>query len=420
MVKRINNTRSANLTLGGITLGFLLSYPFHTSFVGGLISSGCSAGMIGGLADWFAVTALFRRPLGIRPSRVLRTEIIPLNRERIFNALADMVQHELLSQEILERKLSSWDFSGVLIRAFQQDEVKLSAERLLTDLAEDFARSLDPYVLTRSLKDLVQENLNDLELAQTLAEVVEFSLRSGQVDDLSKALCQAISELLAQPVVNEALISMIEAALTRYGSNNPTRKLVGKFLPSPAVLAQGLLDRVKIALQDGTADRWLKESVLRFIADLRTRAELQESVKRICHKALVSELAGIKALENAVPEYGEATGRMSPSYLAALIERGMTKLQDGWDQYLEGIKHNPDLRQTVDREIRNILKKQIEYHHDAIGRLVREGLNPLSNDKLVALIEDKAGNDLQMIRINGSIVGGLAGMLIYILGMVFQ
>src|SRR5665648_1284569 len=85
-----NNTHTANLTLAGISLGFFLSYPFHGSFVGGLISSGCSAGMIGGLADWFAVTALFRRPLGIRPGKIIRTEIIPQNRERIFAALSDI------------------------------------------------------------------------------------------------------------------------------------------------------------------------------------------------------------------------------------------------------------------------------------------------------------------------------------------
>src|SRR5665648_847468 len=103
MTKR-NNTKTANITLGGITLGFLLSYPFHASFVGGLIASGCSAGMIGGLADWFAVTALFRRPLGIRPGKIIRTDIIPQNRERIFAALTDMVQNELLSQTVLQRE----------------------------------------------------------------------------------------------------------------------------------------------------------------------------------------------------------------------------------------------------------------------------------------------------------------------------
>ncbi|MDQ7095593.1 DUF445 domain-containing protein [Desulfosporosinus sp. PR] len=404
MVKKINNTRSANFTLGGITLGFLLSYPFHASFVGGLISSGCSAGMIGGLADWFAVTALFRRPLGIRPSKVLRTEIIPLNRERIFNALADMVQNELLSQEILERKLLAWDFSGVLIRVLQQDQVKQAAEQVLTDLAGDFAQALDPQGVTQSLQDLMQRNINDLELAQTLADVIEFSLKSGQADHLLKTLCRAGDELIAHPVVSKALTAMIEAALLRYGSNNPTRKLVGKFLPAPEVLAQGLITRAKSALRDGTVEQWLKEFILRFISDLRTEPELRESVNRLCHKALAAKLGGTAVTENS----------------ASLLKAGAVKLRNDWDQHFEAFKNNPDLRQTVDKTIRNISRKQIEYHHDAIGRLVREGLNPLSNDKLVKLIEDKAGNDLQMIRINGTIVGGLVGMLIYVLGMVLQ
>ena len=89
--------------------------------------------MIGGLADWFAVTALFRRPLGIRPGKVIRTEIIPQNRERIFAALADMVQNELLSQDVLRRKLSAWDFSGVLLRILGKQEVQVSVHPLLTN-----------------------------------------------------------------------------------------------------------------------------------------------------------------------------------------------------------------------------------------------------------------------------------------------
>ena len=74
----------------------------------------------------------------------------------------------------------------------------------------------------------------------------------------------------------------------------------------------------------------------------------------------------------------------------------------------------------MDEKVKLFLEKQIGLHHNAIGRMVHEGLDPLTDDKLVDLIEDKAGNDLQMIRINGSVVGGLAGMLIYVLGMVLK
>ncbi|EGW39948.1 DUF445 domain-containing protein [Desulfosporosinus sp. OT] len=415
MAKRINNTRVANLTLGGITLGFLISYPFHGSFAGGLISSGCSAGMIGGLADWFAVTALFRRPLGIRSGKILRTEIIPQNRDRIFSALADMVQNELLSQDLLQRKLSAWDFSGVLIRVFGKQEVKLAVGLLLTDLAEDMVNHVEPDGLKRQIQGLFQQNIDNLNLSQTLAEVIRFSVEHGDVDQLLKVICQASYEFVDQIEVSDALTDMMEAALTRYGENNPARKLVEKFLPAPSVLAHGLQEKVKTALQDGTVEQWLKDSLLHFVVELKTKSSLQERVDRFFLTAVT------RVLENRKVK-GQTAGllRTSSGKLPAMLETISADLRGNWDEYLGRLEHNLDLRLKVDEEVKNILQKRIGHHHNIIGRMVREGLDPLTDDMLVELIEDKAGNDLQMIRINGSIVGSLAGMLIYLLGMVLR
>ena len=413
MTKTINNTRLANYTLGGITLGFLLSYPFHASFVGGLISSGCIAGMIGGLADWFAVTALFRRPLGIRPGKVIRTEIIPQNRERIFAALAGMVQNELLSQDVLRRKLSAWDFSSVLIRILGKQEVKLSVSTLLTNLAVDIDRNTEQGELTRILQGLLQENLGTLNLSQTLAEVIEFSLDHGDVDQVLKVICRAINEYVEQPEVKVALMNMMEAALIRYGDSNPTRKMVIKFLPAPAVLAHGLQEKVKTALQDGSVERWLKDSLLRFVLELKTKPSLQGSVNQFLLNIFnMNPIKSATIYKNVT--FTGTDSKKTPSVMERLIE----DLPNHWDDYLEVLERNGSLRLKVDETVKLILEKQIGFHHDAIGRLVREGLDPLTDDKLVELIEDKAGNDLQMIRINGSVVGGLAGMLIYVLGMV--
>ncbi len=404
MMKR-NNTQSANLTLGGMTLGFLVSYPFYLqgSFIGGLISSGCIAGMIGGLADWFAVTALFRRPLGIRPSKVLRTEIIPQNRERIFVALADMVQHELLSQDLLSRKLSSWDFSGVLIRVFQEQEVQETVSLILANLGEDILKHRDPEEFQREIKGLLGENVGSLKLSQTLAEALEFSVEHGDVDRAINVICRVISEFVDQPVVRDALKDMMEAALTRYSDNNPTRKMVGMFLPSPAVLAHGLQEKVKTVLQDGTLADWLKDALLKFVLELKTKTSLQERLNRFVIEALDR---GIEPLEE--------------KKAFRITEHLLANMQNHWSGYLERVEQNQDFRCKVDEGVKGFLEKQIKNHHNAIGRLVREGLDPLTNDKLVALIEDKAGNDLQMIRINGAVVGGLAGIMIFLLRMVLQ
>ena len=106
--------------------------------------------------------------------------------------------------------------------------------------------------------------------------------------------------------------------------------------------------------------------------------------------------------------------------MPSMIEHFRSDLESNWDEYLEILERNRSLRLKVDESVKLFLEKQIGSHHNAIGRLVHEGLDPLTDDKLVELIEDKAGNDLQIIRINGSLVGGLAGMLIYVLGMVFK
>ncbi|AET70736.1 putative membrane protein [Desulfosporosinus orientis DSM 765] len=413
MAKR-NNTQSANLTLGGITLGFLVSYPFYLqgSFIGGLISSGCIAGMIGGLADWFAVTALFRRPLGIRPGRVIRTEIIPQNRERIFAALADMVQHELLSQEILRRKLTAWDFSRVMIRVFREQDVQETVSRMLASFGHDLLNNRGSEEVEQQIKGLIRENIGDFQAAKTLAEVIEFSLEHGEVNLVLEAICRAAAKYMDQPIVQATLKDLMESALARYEEKNPTRKMVGMFLPSSAEIAQGLKVKVQTVLQDGTVLQWLEEALLRFVLELKTKVSLQESINLFFTDVIDRGIESCKDnIMRACLGTSSEDSLSDPEQLYRLIS-------SYWQAVFNKIDENHVLREKVNEEIRAILEKQINYHHNMIGRMVREGLEPLTDDKLVDLIEEKAGNDLQMIRINGSVVGGLAGMLIYLLGMV--
>lgn len=405
MTKR-NNTQIANRTLGGITLGLLVSYPFYLqgSFVGGLILSGCTAGLIAGLADWFAVTALFRRPLGVRPVKVVRTEIIPQNRERIFDALAGMVQNELLSKDVLRRKLSVWDFSSVLIRIMAEPDVQKTLNLLLANLGKDLKNQLETEEGKLQFQRFLQENLNSLNLAHTLAEVLEFSLEHGDVDQVLKILCRTMEQYVEQPEVEDALMSLIEAALERYGGDNPTRIMVGKFLPSPSTLAQGFQDKLKRSLQDGTVEHWLKAYLRSFVLQLKTDPSYQNQLNNLVYKII----------------NGTGLSTSNQPLTHSLIERLLDGVSNNWDRNIGKFEQNKQLRINMDKKVKQILETQIGVHHHAIGRMVREGLEPLTDDKLVELIEGKAGNDLQMVRINGSVVGGLVGMIIYVLGTVIR
>jgi len=328
--------------------------------------------------------------------------------------LADMVQDELLSKDVLRRKLSAWDFSGVLIRILSKQEVKLAVGSLLTNLVEDIDGHMEPREFTRILQGLLGENMGGINLSQTLAEVVQFSLDHGDVDQVLKVICQTIDDYVEQPEVKGALRNMMEAALTRYGDNNPARKMVVKFLPAPSVLAHGLQEKVKTALQDGTVERWLKDSLRRYVLELKTKPSLQESLNQV----IISILD--KNSDSEVKKKDATWIRTSTEKRPSIAEHFIGDLGNNWDEYLGKLKCDRPFRLKVDERVKLILEKQIGLHHKAIGRMVHEGLDPLTDDKLVELIEDKAGNDLQMIRINGSVVGGLAGMLIYLLGMVLK
>ncbi|MDP4161164.1 MAG: DUF445 domain-containing protein, partial [Bacillota bacterium] len=336
----------------------------------------------------------------------IRTEIIPQNRERIFAALADMVQNELLSQEVLSRKLSEWDFSSVLIRILREKDVQEALSLMLDNLFGDVVTQLGPSEFKRHALSLLQENSESINLSLTLAELIQFTIKHGDVDRVLTGICQVICEFVDQPAVSIALQEMMGAALIRYAGDNPTRKMVSKFLPSPDVLAQGIQTKVKTMLLDGTVERWLKDSLLRFVLDIKTKPSLQERLNFIFFKALEEGFAAFMGTSSEKP--------------LALNKRLLANLNKNWINYLGKFEQSLNLRKKLDQGVKSFLEKQIGDHHSAIGRMVREGLEPLTNDMLVELIEEKAGNDLQMIRINGSVVGGLVGMFLYVLGVVFR
>ncbi|MNR46145.1 hypothetical protein D3C85_1650750 [compost metagenome] len=107
--------------------------------------------------------------------------------------------------------------------------------------------------------------------------------------------------------------------------------------------------------------------------------------------------------EEAAPGNGEGNGA-SQGWIAEQIGRGIAKLSD-----------SAELRQTVDAEIKHVLLSWLERHHTVIGKLVREKLNAFSEEELTDFVKDKAGKDLQYIRLNGMIVGAFVGMALYLL-----
>ncbi|MHB8125844.1 MAG: DUF445 domain-containing protein [Desulfitobacteriaceae bacterium] len=401
-----NNYLKADITLGLVSIGFFLSYPFHTSFAGGLISSGCSAGMIGGLADWFAVNALFRKPLGIQPSKIIRTEIIPRNRERIFDALVEMVQNELLHKENLKIKLNQYNLSEILIEYLTVHGGQRGLEELLITLTQDIVKIIDPLVLKNMLDRLLEEGINSFKLAPLLAKTIKISLRNDYLEPLLDFLFDVLKVLLNHPQMNQVLIILIQQAYDFYEGDNSARKLVSSFLPSSVVMAGIVQEKLLSSLSDPATHTQFKGYLERFCVELETNPSLQEKVERAKDKLIqnfnIQELI-LKYLSDTAKSLQEKN---------PVLELWVNKLLD---RAIISFKNKNSLRMNFDNLIKTKLTDWIDKKHDKIGNIVRDSLNELSNAMLIKLIENKAGNDLQMIRINGSLVGGIAGMLIFLI-----
>lgn len=393
--------RKANWALGLSALGLVSAYPFQGAFWGGLLTSGCTAALVGGLADWFAVNALFRRPLGIRPGRIFRTEIIPRNRERIYTALSDMVQNELLSQKALRNKLNTYDFSAPVIKVWEA-EGRQGFESPLTEVLQQVLPNLQLGVegLEKELQYVLGNgNFRKANLTPIVGEVLTKILDSIEGKKALETIMRCVSVWAQSPEVHNWLVRWLENSISRYVNENPSRKFLTMFLPDPSVLASKLQDQIEGYLLVSARNEvpvWLKKKVDELC--ITNSASLSEVYNKVLQH-------GMKMLNEVLTQTFEAP-ESALKISRLLINQG--------EEWVARLKNSQEERMKFNAQVQDLLLPLIEKQHERIGKIVQEGLERYSDELLVELIESKAGDDLQMIRINGSVVGGLAGMLFYL------
>lgn len=394
--------RKANIALGLSVAGLAVAYPFQSSFWGGLLTSGCSAALVGGLADWFAVNALFRRPLGIPAGKVFRTEIIPRNRERIFQALSSMVEKELLSQETLKSKLATYDFSVPALHIWttlDKDRFELILTQCLQQLQEGLIGSTMD-LEKESVALLEQESLREEHVIPFVEKALTNVLESEKGKEAITAFLGDLSYWAQDTEVHLWLSRWLEKSIERYISENPSRRFLAMFLPEPSKLALNIQNQLaNYLLEDQTTTEVIEG--------------LKNQVKGPKQSSPIVSLIYSKLREHLTADFIRKLH--APENALALRNQLFHSLEEG----VIDLRECPEKKERFNGSIQRFLTPLLENKHQKIGEIVQEGLEKYSNEMLVELIESKAGDDLQMIRINGSVVGGIAGMLIYLTSLMF-
>ena len=404
--------RRLALTVLLVAVGLAVaSVPFRASWWGGWILAIAEAGIVGGLADWFAVTALFRRPLGLP---IPHTAIIPANWELMAERVGVMVGDRVLTKDYVRHEIGTFDLADLLARA---------AGRLRPDDLASAVRAVSQWVAievspaaTSDLAAWLSRLVRAHPIAPILATALEIARKQGWDQRMIEALAQALIEALDRPDFRTAVGDLVDEVLAGYRAQ---MTLYPRFLIGLASTL-GLIDRErlvsslhaalrKIASDPGDPLRLrLTETLAALPARLRADSDLAARLE-----AAKEELLASPALARLVEDVATGLRRAIVADLEGESSEVVEWITARLDRARRILAEDAALRQGLDRWLKERVTELVERYHDRIARFIERGVHALGPEGAVRLIEEHAGDDLQYIRVNGTVVGGLAGGGLY-------
>jgi uncharacterized membrane-anchored protein YjiN (DUF445 family) len=389
--------RQATGALVVVTAAFLLTLPFEGTSVE-YLRAAAEASMVGGLADWFAVTALFRHPLGIP---IPHTAVIPERKDQFGQTLGEFVQRNFLSSETIAERVRA---SRMADRAAAWLADPGNADKVAARIADAAAWGVD----------LVE----DEEVHVAVDSIVR---RQAERTQLAPIAGRALRALTATDRHHEVLAAAVSAA-DRFLEENRENLRTRYHRESPWWIPEAVDDRIFDRLVDG-ARRVLGEVAtdprhelrreldrrLRDLADqLETSPELIERGEQ-----LKTELLGS-------PELRKWTRSLWEDAKVALREQAADpdseirrRLADAVARAGRRLQEDPELRTAVEEVAERGARYVAEHFHDEITALVTTTVQRWDAAETAGRLELLLGRDLQYIRINGTVVGGAAGLAIH-------
>ncbi len=411
--KTINHYK-ATAVLGLVTGGFFIAHPFHANFWGGLFDGAFKAAMVGGLADWFAVTALFRRPLGIP----WFTEVIPKNRENIFQSIVDMVQNELLTKENVINKLENYNISQVLIDYLEKDGGKETVLLIVNSVLQDVALTIRPGTTGTMAQKLLLRSAENIRVSPLLAKAIHWSLANGYDDKIITFGVKVLARFVEHPKMLKFIEAALNQAKVNYEQGQSQRQIMDWILEkfftgSMDRVAQKVQEKIVMHLYDMLNQNhefrikikgWLANIALRLEKDVSLQTEIENWKMQILQNTGLKKYIG-----KLVMNFHYIVRNSNPE-----VTNWFKKILLLVDSKLKQFQMNLEEQEKFDQMIKKGIIVFLDSYYEHIGQVVRSRLELFTNDSLVSFIEMKVGNDLQMIRINGSFVGGLAGAVFYL------
>jgi uncharacterized membrane-anchored protein YjiN (DUF445 family) len=356
------------------------------------------AAMVGALADWFAVTALFRHPLGIP---IPHTAIIPHRKDQIGASLGDFVQENFLTQEVLHERLDQAHVGLRLGRWLGEPTNAVKAGGAVADVLRGSLEVIDDRDVGGALQGLVERKIRETPVAPLLGRVIDVGMEGGHHQRLLDVTLTGLGNFL-----DDNRITFRERLATE----------------SPWWVPEGIDDRIfqKIytAVNSFLADisndpshavrRSIDQRIQSFAARLRTDPGLIEKLESVKAELLAHRdvQAWLRSLWGEVKRTTLIATDDPDSELRQRLDTSLERLG-------RRLVDEPELQAKVDDWVGRAAGYVVDHYRGEVAEIISSTVAKWDGRATSERLELQVGRDLQFIRINGTIVGGLAGLMIF-------
>lgn len=370
----------------------------------GYVRAFSEAAMVGALADWFAVTALFRHPLGLP---IPHTNLIENSKERLGDNLGSFVVSNFLSPQNIRPYMMKLKISGFVGEWLSKEKNQEILIKNLSDIVLDILNKLDDTAVSQFISKKVQEMTDDIKLNKIVGNGIGYIIEKNDHQRMVTNLSAQIKNYILE---NDELIK--------------ERVKKGSYTFIPSFVDNKIADKIATGLSDFFREieedprheirNLITQKIHDFSVDLKEDPKWEEEFKIIKNDLLKGDKlneysndiwVSIKnTLKNELQE--------EDSSLKKYISKNL-------DEFSENLKTDANLQNKIDDWIRVTAYKYILRNTHQFGNLISSTVGNWQGKELSEKLELEVGKDLQFIRVNGTLVGGLVGLVIYTIAHFF-
>lgn len=364
------------------------------------------AAIVGGIADWFAVTALFRHPFGIK---IPHTAIIPNSKTKIGKNLSKFIRDNFLSEEYVRENLIKLNLKSKLIKALKdkkQNILKIFNRRLILIINKYYYEDLIDII-----KPIVKEKINSLEMKNITINLLKKFQKEGYHHKSFMMILRTATIWLSVPE-NEKIIndSIKEIILKNNKSENSFFGRIKNYFIGEPKLNQYLKDFI-ISIETDTENKTLKrlDSILEGIyLELDNNLRFQSHLDNL-KTSIINDIDIDLHLETIFKDIKKWTLSNLYDEKSALNK----KIKLNYDLLINEVEYNTTFDKFIKNQVEFKIPQLMNNNIDFIDNYFVEYIENLDTKEMSSIIKDKVGDDLQFIRINGTIIGGFIGVILY-------